>query len=873
MTATLASANLLLIVHHSSLLLLTFAPMTVSYKWLQQFIELPEAPEQVGQMLTGTGLEVEGIRQIEAIKGGLDGVVIGTVLTCEPHPDANKLRLTTVDVGAQQPLSIVCGAPNVAAGQRVVVALVGATLYPTSAEGSPAEPFTIKKAKIRGAASEGMICAEDEIGLGQSHAGIMVLETNLPNGTPAAQYFKLEPDYQIEIGLTPNRIDAASHWGVARDLHALTGRTLCMTSVDKFAIDSTDFTLDVQVEATEACPRYAGLTISGLTVRESPDWLKQRLMSIGLTPINNVVDVTNFVLHDLGQPLHAFDADQIDGNQVIVKTLPEGTPFVTLDGVERKLKATDLMICNGNADPATSGMCIAGVFGGKKSGVSAQTTRIFLESAHFGAASVRQTVQHHDLRTDASFRFERGTDPNLPIYALKRAALLIQEVAGRDDGDAAYRPGTITSDIVDIYPTPIADFRIPVRYRNIDRLIGINIERDEIARILNALDIQLEAPPTPPGGGVADATARPPLGGWGAFIAVVPPYRVDVTREADVIEEILRIYGVDNIPLSDVLRADSLSEFPTVDVNQLQGRIGQLLAGNGFFEIMSLSLTRPAYHEAIRSVLPGPDVTLLNPLSDELSVMRQTLLFSALEALVYNLNRRQKDLKFFEFGKVYHQKETAEGARKYVETMRMSLAMVGNQQAETWQQKAQPVAFHDLAKAVQHVLSNLRVRSFETQPTDSPLFQYGLTYVVNKKPIVSLGLVHPKLAKLVDVKQPVFYADFDWQALMKQYSGKAKYQEVPRFPDVRRDLSLVLDKATSFDQISKLAHQTERKLLQTVQVFDVYEGENLGAGKKSYSVSFTLQDTTQTLTDTVIDKTMQRLMGAFERELGAVIRK
>lgn len=830
--------------------------MTISYKWLQQFIELKENPEQVGRMLTSTGLEVEGIERIEAIKGGLEGVVIGTVLTCERHPDADKLSLTTVDVGTDTPLNIVCGAPNVAAGQRVVVALVGATLHPTNGE-----PFTIKKAKIRGAASEGMICAEDEIGLGHSHAGIMVLTTDVANGTPAAQFFKLEPDYQIEIGLTPNRIDAASHWGVARDLHALTGRALCLPTVDAFQVDETRKVsqtapadrLQVYVEAPEACPRYAGVTISGLSVGESPEWLKQRLLSIGLTPINNVVDVTNFVCHDLGQPLHAFDADQIDGGTVVVKTLPEGTPFVTLDGQERKLKATDLMICNGNVDPATAGMCIAGVFGGRKSGVNEQTTRIFLESAHFSAASIRQTVQNHELRTDASFRFERGTDPSLPIYALKRAALLIQQVAG----------GAISSDIVDIYPTPIQPFRVPVRYRNIDRLIGIRIERDEIARILNALDIQLEEVIHEP-----DQNA--------GFVAVVPPYRVDVTREADVIEEILRIYGVDNVPLSATLKADSLSEFPTVDVNQLQARVGQMLAGNGFFEIMSLSLTRPTYHDAVRSALPGADVTLLNPLSDELSVMRQTLLFSALEAMVYNLNRRQKDLKFFEFGKVYHQREASDNGttgRKYVETMRMSLAMVGNLQAESWQQKAQPVAFHDLAVAVQRVLSSLRVRSFETQPTDSPLFQYGLTYVVNKKPVVSLGLVHPKLTKLVDLKQPVFYADFDWQALMKQYSGKAKYEEVSRFPDVRRDLSLVLDKATTFDQINKLAHQTERKLLRTVQVFDVYEGENLGAGKKSYSVSFTLQDHTQTLNDAVIDKTMQRLMSAFERDLGAVIRK
>jgi len=819
--------------------------MEISYKWLQEFIDVPELPEETGKRLTATGLEVEGVEKVDVIPGGLDGVVLGEVLTCAKHPDADKLNLTTVDVGTGTPLNIVCGAPNVAAGQRVVVATVGATLHPSSGES-----FQIKKAKIRGAASEGMICAEDEIGLGESHAGIMVLDTDLPNGTPAAKYFNLEADYQIAIGLTPNRIDAASHFGVARDLKAALNRPLRMPSVDAFSVDNQDLTFDVRVDALEACPRYAGLTLSGLTVGESPDWLKQRLLAIGVNPINNIVDVTNFVCHDLGQPLHAFDADKVVGHQVIVKTLPEGTPFVTLDGVERKLTATDLMICNGAESPAESAMCIAGVFGGKSSGVSDTTTRIFLESAYFSPTSIRKTAQHHGLKTDASFRFERGTDPNMPIYALKRAALLIQEVAG--NGSA-----TITSAITDLYPAPIKPFRVPMRYKNIDRLIGIQIDRAEITRILNALDIEVDT-------NVADQKAD--------FVAVVPPYRVDVTREADVIEEILRIYGLDNVPLSTTLAADSLSQFPKIDPNQWQSRVGQLLAANGFYEILTNSLTRPAYNDAIRSALPNADVTLLNPLSEELSVMRQTLLFPALETLLHNINRRQKDLKTFEFGKVYS-KTTGETGTKYVEKQRLSLALTGNGEAESWLHKDQPVAFHDLATAVQRVLNLFRVKQYETQPAESALFQYGLTYVVNKKPVVSLGLVNPKLTKLVDLKQPVFYADFDWQALLSLTSAKPRYQEVPRFPDVRRDLSLVIDRSVTFDRISKLAHQSERKLLRSVNVFDVYEGENLGTDKKSYSVSFMLQDPTQTLTDAAIQKTMQRLQDAFERELGALIRK
>lgn len=823
--------------------------MEISYNWLADYIDLPEAPEAVGKRLTNTGLEVESVEKIEAIPGGLEGVVIGEVLTCTKHPDADKLSLTTVDVGAAEPVSIVCGAPNVAAGQKVVVALVGATLYPTGGAGSAAEPFQIKKAKIRGVASEGMICAEDELGLGQSHDGIMVLTTNLPNGTPAATYFNLEADYRISIGLTPNRIDAASHMGVARDLAAATlwpmhGQS---SKIDSFSVDNHDLTIPARVENPDACPLYMGVTISNLTVTESPDWLKQRLLAIGLKPINNIVDITNYVCHDIGQPMHAFDADKITGGIVVVKTLPEGTPFVTLDGVERKLTATDLMICD-----AEKPMCMAGVFGGLNSGVTAQTTRIFLEAAYFSPSSIRQTAQHHGLKTDASFRFERGTAPTSPIWGLQRAAVLLREIAG----------GVISSEVVRAESedyAAIADFRrVPMRYRNIDRLIGIQLDRQLIHDILDRLGIISEAPEPDSG---TD------------FVALVPPYRVDVTREADVIEEILRIYGLDNVPLSPVLAAESLSEFPKVDPDQWQSRVGQALAANGFHEILAISLTRPAYNDAIRPTLSGADVTLLNPLSEDLSVMRQSLLFSALETLVYNANRRQRDLKTFELGKIYAKTVRDDGSTKYTEQPRLSLAIMGNQQPESWRQRARPVEYHDIATAVQRVLDLFRIKTYDTQPTDTTLFQYGLTYLVNKKPLVSLGLVQPKLIRLVDLKQPVFYADFDWAALLKLAGGKIQYQEVPRFPEVRRDLSIVVDQGVSFTQISHLASQTERKLLRSLNVFDTYEGENLGAGKKSYSVSFLLQDPAQTLTDTTIDKTMQRLITAFERELGAVIRK
>lgn len=813
--------------------------MKISINWLKQYIQLDESVQEIAAMLTRSGLEVEGIEEVESIKGGLQGLVIGEVLTCIKHPDADKLSITTVDIGRETPSPIVCGAANVRAGQKVVVATVGATLYPTAGES-----FTIKKAKIRGEVSEGMICAEDEIGLGTSHEGIMVLATQLPNGTPAATYFDLESDHVLEIGLTPNRADAASHLGVVRDLKALLRRNFHLPHVEAFKVDSHALPIDVVVEDEAACPRYCGLTISNLEVKASPDWLKARLSAIGVASINNVVDVTNYVLHELGQPLHAFDADQIVGQKVLVKTLPAGTPFITLDQQERKLSATDLMICN-----AQEPMCIAGVFGGAKSGVKETTTRIFLESAYFSANSVRKTAQHHGLKTDASFRFERGTDPTMPLFALKRAALLIKEVAG----------GEISSDIVDVYPQPIEPVEIEVSFRHIDRLIGKVIDRNLIREILLNLDIHILSEQLPDHSHtISDTVLR----------VSVPPYRVDVTREADVIEEILRIYGIDNIPLSDHLSTSFLAEFPAIDKNKLQYKLTQSLAANGFNEIITNSLTKPAYADAIRGALAGGDVQILNKLSEDLGVMRQTLLFSGLEALSYNINRRQKNLRFFEFGRIYYKNE-----EKYVEKNRLSLLLTGTKQAETWQAPTKPSDFHDLASAVAKVLSGLNVRNFETKEVQSNgVFAYGLTYLLNKKEVVSFGLINANLTKQTDIKQPVFYADFDWDYLTKQYRDNLVVEEISRFPEVRRDLSLVIDRSVTFEQIKNLALRYEKNLLQAINIFDVYEGENIGADKKSYSVSFILQDMNATLTDVVIEKTMNKLMNSFEKELQAVIK-
>lgn len=804
--------------------------MKISLNWLKQYIDLPESPKEIGDLLTHSGLEVEGLEEVESIKGGLKGLVIGEVITCAKHPNADKLSVTTVDIGNEELSPIVCGAPNIAAGQKVIVATVNATLYP-----SGGEPFKIKKAKIRGEVSQGMICAEDEIGLGSGHEGILVLDTTLANGTPAAEYFNLESDFVYEIGLTPNRADATSHMGTARDLKALFKRDIKMPSVETFKVDHTDNSVEVTVENTEACPRYSGLTISGITVKDSPDWLKTKLNAIGITPTNNVVDVTNYVLHSLGQPMHAFDAAAIKGNKVVVKTMPAGTKFTTLDEKERTLSDKDLMICN-----AEEGMCIAGVFGGIKSGVTDKTTDIFLESAYFSPDYVRKTAQTHQLKTDASFRYERGTDPNITVYALKYAALLIQEVAG----------GKVSSELVDIYPEEIGNFEIPVTFKGINRLIGKTLSNDEIKDILINLDIAL-----------TDETKD-------GFTAVVPPYRVDVQREADIVEEVLRIYGYNNIELKDTLSSTFLSEFPQRDADAIELEISRILAGAGYNEIVTNSLTKHTYTEATESLDDEQNVHILNFLSEELNVMRQSLMFNGLEVIERNIKRRQTNLSLFEFGKTYHKVN-----EKYKEKERLVLFVTGENLEENWLEKKRGVQYFDLKRTVSQLLNKFGIHNYETAETNSDLFAYGLTVSTRKKPLLSMGKVSTKLTKQCDVKQEVFMADIDWDFLKSLYPLGLDFRPISKFPEVKRDLSLVVDKAINFDQIRKLAMKLERQLITRTSVFDVYEGDKIGENQKAYAISFFLQDQEKTLNDKVIDKTMSRLIQGFEKELGAIIRK
>lgn len=805
--------------------------MKISYDWLKQYIAVEETAQELADKLTATGLEVEGIERKVQIEGGLVGVVIGEVLECITHPNADKLRITQTDIGADAPVQIVCGAPNVAAGQKVVVATVGCTLYPVSGE-----PFKIKKSKIRGEVSMGMICAEDEIGLGASHDGIMVLETDLPNGTPAANYFDLGEDYLIEIGLTPNRVDAASHWGVCRDLRAVTGRAMRFPDLSGFREGRADHPIRVEVNNPEACPRYCGLTIQGVTVRESPDWLKQRLLSIGLTPINNVVDITNFVLHGLGQPLHAFDADQIAGGKVVVRTCEAGTTFTTLDGVERKLTAHDLMICD-----AEKPMCIAGVFGGIASGVTEQTTSLFLESAYFHPGSVRRTAMHHGLKTDASFRFERGTDPNMAVDALKYAALLITELAG----------GAVVSPITDHYPDPIRPATFPVKWATIHSLIGKNIPQAEIKTILERLDIRVEAQTDE------------------QFTVSVPPYRVDVTRPADIVEEVLRIYGFNNVETSAQIGSSFLASFPRVDSHKVRERVTRALAAQGAYEIMTNSITASRHAEQQDWINSEETIHIANKLTADLDIMRQTLVLSGLEVIAHNINRRQKDLKLFEFGKVYQKTENGTA-----ETWQLALFITGAQLPESWQQPTSKVHFHNVKALVTSVLELLGIEGYQTKDLSGGPFAYGLEYQRGKDTFFQVGLLNPSVAKYMDVKQEVFCAIGDWEWLLRQVGKTTRYQEIPKFPEVRRDLSLVIDKSVTFRELEAIARKTERKLLQEVNVFDVYEGKNLGDDtKKSYSVSFTLLDKDKTLNDKVIDKTMSRLIAAYEKEVGAVIRR
>lgn len=804
--------------------------MKISLNWLKQYIDLTETPAEISKILTDTGLEVEGLEEIESVKGGLKGFVIGEVLTCSKHPNADKLSLTTVDIGEAEPSPIVCGAPNVAAGQKVVVATVGTTLYP--AEG---DSFTIKKAKIRGEVSEGMICAEDELGLGTSHTGIMVLNTDLPNGTPAAQYFNLESDWVFEIGLTPNRADAASHLGVARDLKAVLGREIKLPQAKEIKPTSNEGGMKLTVENLEACPRFSGLTIKGVHVKPSPDWLKNKLKAIGINPTNNVVDITNYVLHSLGQPMHAYDAAAITGNHVIAKNLAEGTAFKTLDEKERKLFAEDLMICNEN-----EGMCIAGVFGGIKSGVTEKSNSIFLECAYFSPDSVRKTAQRHQLKTDAAFRYERGTDPNMPFFALQYATDLILEVAG----------GEVIGEVFDIYPNPIVDFSVDVTYHRINQLIGKQLEKARIEEILKQLDIRVE-----------NKTEE-------GFTAIVPPYRVDVQREADIVEEILRIYGYNNVELQSTLSSSFLSEFPKKDNDSLQLEVSRILSGAGFNEIVTNSLTKHQYAEASASINSAEDVHILNYLSEELDVMRQTLMFSGLEVVDRNIKRRQTNLRLYEFGTTYHKR-----GEKYKEFNRLAVFLSGENQAESWLDQKRPVRFHDLSQLVYQMLNKFNMNRLEITEVQSDLWSYGIEISFNKKTIVTFGKVSPKLAALCEVKQEVFYADFDWQALKDNYPLIVDFQPISKYPEVKRDLSLVIDKSVKFEDIRRLSERNASKLLTRMRVFDVYEGDKIGANEKAYAISFFLQDQEQTLTDKVIDKTMQRLMTVFEKDLGATIRK
>ena len=816
--------------------------MRISYNWLKQYINTDTTPEELSKILVNLGLEVEGLEQWQSVKGGLEGFVVGHVLECGKHPNADKLSCTKVDVGQAEPLTIVCGAPNVAAGQKVIVATIGTKIY------SGEEVFEIKKSKIRGELSEGMICAEDELGLGESHDGIMVLDPAVKVGTFAKDYFKVENDWVFEIGLTPNRIDSASHYGVARDLAAFFSQQKSVSSIkpsiDSFKVDNTELQIPVTIENKEACRRYSAVSIKGVTIKESPEWLKNRLKAIGLRPINNVVDITNFVLHEVGQPLHAFDADKIKGSKVIVRTLPEGSAFTTLDGVERKLSSEDLMICNVN-----EAMCMAGIFGGLDSGVTETTKNIFLESAYFNSVSVRKSARRHGLSTDSSFRFERGTDPNNTIYALKRAALLIKELAG----------GSIASDVVDVYPEKIADFKVDVTYKGINNLIGKELPNDVIKNILKSLEIKIDSEINE------------------ALSLSVPPYRVDVHCEADIVEEIIRIYGYNNIEFSDkVLSTLSYSKKPEPAV--VQNSISDFLTANGFNEIMCNSLTKSSYYEKYETY-KDKIAFIINPLSSDLNCMRQTLVFGGLESVSYNINRKNQDLKFYEFGNCYFfnkQEAPKTNLDQYSEVFSLAIFLTGLAEQPNWNTVAQPFSFFHLKAYLNNLLkkAGIDIARIENKPLEHELLTNGLMYEINKQQLAVLGLAKKGLLKDFDIKQDVFVAEINWNLVLKLISNrKITYKEISKYPEVKRDLSMVLDQHVTYEQLVKLAEKTERKLIKEISLFDVYQGDKIEQGKKSYAISFILQDEEKTLTDSQIDKVMNNLMKVFENELGAKIRQ
>lgn len=809
--------------------------MKISYNWLKQFINIEWESQKTASLLTDLGLEVEGIDPFESLKGGLEGVVVGHVLSCEKHTNADKLKVTMVDIGQDEPVQIVCGAPNVAKGQKVPVATIGTTLY--SKDG---EPWKIKKGKIRGEESHGMICAEDELGLGQSHDGILILNDQLTPGTPCSTIFDVEKDEVFEIGLTPNRADAMSHFGVARDLKAglkqkEINKELITPSTSHFHVDNRSLKIDVDVAQNELAPRYCGVTLSNLIVQPSPDWLKNRLNAIGITPKNNIVDATNYVLHELGQPLHAFDANKIKGNKIVVKTMPKGSKFITLDGLERELHEEDLMICD-----VEKPMCIAGVFGGLHSGVTEHTTSIFLESAYFNPISIRKSAKRHGLNTDASFRFERGIDIENVEYSLKRAALLIKEIAG----------GDITSEIVDLYPNKKEDFEVFLAFEKIDKLIGQNIPQDTIKSILASLDIKVKNV-TESGMGLS-----------------VPSYRVDVQRQVDVIEEILRVYGYNNIAFSEKLNA-SVAPMSAFEDHRIQFTIGNLLASKGYFEILTNSLTAPEYNELLEpNGVSGHAVEIINPLSGDLSVLRKNCLFSALEVAVHNINRKRSNLKLFEFGKTYELSDEDRIEKKY-----LSILITGNSHEQVWTSQSKQTDFFKLKSIVETVLLRLGINNLTSVPDMSNLFSEGLTLTSKNKNLVSFGVVKKSVVKHFDIKQEVLFAQFEWENVLDLLEKKSViYKEIPKYPEVKRDFALLLKEATSFKEVYDIGFKTERKLLTNITLFDVYQGKSLPAGKKSYAVSFTLQDTNGTLTDKQIDKIMSKLKNNYERELSAELR-
>ncbi|MBD99510.1 MAG: phenylalanine--tRNA ligase subunit beta [Verrucomicrobia bacterium] len=802
--------------------------MKISLNWLKEYITIDKPDEEIAEILTDIGLEVEGIEYKQAIKGGLEGVVIGQVKSAQQHPNADRLKVCSVEVGHDEPLQIVCGAPNVAEGQKVVVALVGAMLYPDE------KGFKIKKSKLRGEVSEGMICAEDEIGLGDNHDGIMVLEENAKVGTAAAEYFKLEKDVIFEIGLTPNRIDAASHYGVARDLHAYLNlyesSALKMPKVNELASSSDIAPVKIIVENNDACPRYSGVTIENVEVKESPDWLKVRLKAIGINPTNNIVDITNFVLYELGQPLHAFDLAKINSKRVVIKAATENEKFITLDGVERTLSDQDLMICNDN-EP----MCIAGVFGGQKSGVTESTQGIFLESAYFDPVWIRKTSKRHGLNTDASFRYERGADPNMIPMALKRAANLIQSIAG----------GEIGMNVIDIYPHPIEDNIVELDLETLSRIVGNRIEKSKLKIILESLEIK-----------ILDEVKS-------SWRLKIPAFRVDVTREIDVIEEVLRIYGYNNIVLPDKMMSSMLQESRR-SPHKVEDAMANYLASQGYSEVLNNSLSSPDYYSRQDEL-----VHMLNPLSKETEVLRNHMLYEGLESIRYNLNRRNEQLQLFEFGKIYRKSSE----ENFEEFKRMSLWICGNQHEEGWQHKPKAKDFYTLKNIVINCLHRLGISRWKVAELKSDEYTYGLHLSLGKQSLVQFGEISATELRKFAIKTQVYYAEFNWDAI-EEYTKTTKtvYEAVSKFPEVRRDLALLVEKNVPFEAIHKIAKRIEQKILKNVNLFDVYEGKNLAAGKKSYGVSFTFQDNSKTLTDQHIDKIMDRLIKALKSELNAELR-